>query len=462
MNIVILAAGKGTRMHSELPKVLHPIGGAPMLGHVFNTALALAPESIVIVVGHGADEVKASFAPAVSTSRIPINWVNQDRQLGTGHAVAQTIDFLKAQTTLVLYGDVPLITPTTLSRLIRAGQAGHGMALLTAQLPDPKGYGRIVREPKQANGAIQAIIEDKDASPEIQLICEINTGILLAPTPALVRWLSALENNNAQGEFYLTDIVEMAYKEGLAIASAQPDDPHEILGINNQAQRAQLERYYQLRLGQTLMDSGVRIIDPSRLDIRGSLLCDQDVSIDIDCIFEGAVTIENGATIGPYCVIRNSRIGRGAHIEAFSHIDGADIGQQATVGPYARLRPGTSLGEGAHVGNFVEIKNSQLGARSKANHLSYLGDATIGSRVNVGAGTITCNYDGAEKHRTVIEDDAFIGSDTQLVAPVTVGRGATLGAGTTLTHDAPADELTLSRSQQVTIKGYKRPHKKAH
>jgi len=422
MNIVILAAGKGTRMHSELPKVLHPIGGAPMLGHVLNTALALAPESIVIVVGHGADEVKASFAPAVSTSKIPINWVNQDRQLGTGHAVAQTIDFLKAQTTLVLYGDVPLITPTTLSRLIRAGQAGHGMALLTAQLPDPKGYGRIVREPKQANGAIQAIVEDKDASPEIQLICEINTGILLAPTPALVRWLSALENNNAQGEFYLTDIVEMAYKEGLAIASAQPDDLHEILGINNQA----------------------------------------DVSIDIDCIFEGAVTIENGATIGPYCVIRNSRIGRGAHIEAFSHIDGADIGQQATVGPYARLRPGTSLGEGAHVGNFVEIKNSQLGARSKANHLSYLGDATIGSRVNVGAGTITCNYDGAKKHRTVIEDDAFIGSDTQLVAPVTVGRGATLGAGTTLTHDAPADELTLSRSQQVTIKGYKRPHKKAH
>jgi bifunctional UDP-N-acetylglucosamine pyrophosphorylase/glucosamine-1-phosphate N-acetyltransferase len=319
-----------------------------------------------------------------------------------------------------------------------------------------------VREPKQANGVIQAIIEDQDASPEIQSICEINTGILLAPTSALVRWLSALENNNAQGEFYLTDIVEMACKEGLAIASAQPDDLHEILGINNQAQRAQLERYYQLRLGQTLMDAGVRIIDPSRLDIRGSLLCDQDVSIDIDCIFEGAVTIENGATIGPYCVIRNSRIGRGAHIEAFSHIDGADIGQQATVGPYARLRPGTSLGEGAHVGNFVEIKNSQLGARSKANHLSYLGDATIGSRVNVGAGTITCNYDGAEKHRTVIEDDAFIGSDTQLVAPVTVGRGATLGAGTTLTHDAPAGELTLSRSQQVTIKGYKRPHKKAH
>jgi bifunctional UDP-N-acetylglucosamine pyrophosphorylase/glucosamine-1-phosphate N-acetyltransferase len=462
MNIVILAAGKGTRMHSELPKVLHPIGGAPMLGHVLNTALALAPESIVIVVGHGADEVKASFAPAVSTSKIPINWVNQDRQLGTGHAVAQTINFLKAPTTLVLYGDVPLITPATLQRLIRAGQAGHGMALLTAQLPDPKGYGRIVREPKQANGVIQAIIEDQDASPEIQSICEINTGILLAPTSALVRWLSALENNNAQGEFYLTDIVEMACKEGLAIASAQPDDLHEILGINNQAQRAQLERYYQLRLGQTLMDAGVRIIDPSRLDIRGSLLCDQNVSIDIDCIFEGAVTIENGATIGPYCVIRNSRIGRGAHIEAFSHIDGADIGQQATVGPYARLRPGTSLGEGAHVGNFVEIKNSQLGARSKANHLSYLGDATIGSRVNVGAGTITCNYDGAEKHRTVIEDDAFIGSDTQLVAPVTVGRGATLGAGTTLTHDAPAGELTLSRSQQVTIKGYKRPHKKAH
>lgn len=462
MNIVILAAGRGTRMRSELPKVLHPIGGLPMLGHVLNAALALKPESVVVVVGHGADEVRATLAPLVNDSKIPIHWVSQNPQLGTGHAVAQGINFLTAQTTLVLYGDVPLITPTTLSRLIRAGQASQGMALLTAQVADPTGYGRIVRESGNATGMIKAIIEEKDAPSEIRSIGEINTGILLAPSSSLIRWLSTLENNNTQGEFYLTDIVEMAYKEGLAIASAQPDDLHEVLGVNSQFQRAQLERHYQLRLGQTLMDSGVRIIDPSRLDIRGTLLCDQDVSIDIDCIFEGEVTIESGATIGPYCVIRNTRIGSGTRIEAFSHIDGADIGPHATVGPYARLRPGTSLGEGAHVGNFVEIKNSQLGARSKANHLSYLGDATIGNRVNIGAGTITCNYDGAEKHRTIIEDDAFIGSDTQLVAPVTVGRSATLGAGTTLTHDAPADELTLSRSQQVTIKGYKRPHKKAH
>lgn len=460
MNIVILAAGKGTRMRSELPKVLHEVAGMPMLGHVLGCAMALAPTQIIVVVGHGAETVKAAFDSTAKGSSTPIRFVLQDPPQGTGHAVAQAITLLdQTVPTLVLYGDVPLIQAQTLKRLIDVAAQHEQMALLTAHLENPTGYGRIVRN---ASGQISQIVEEKDADAKTRAIHEINTGILIAPTTKLIGWLGRLTNHNAQGEFYLTDIIQMASQHPHPIGSAQPSSNDEILGINSQSQRADVERLYQQRQAQALMDQGVRLMDPARFDVRGELTCANDVVIDVGCIFEGRVHIDKGATIGPNCVIRNSQIGAGAKIEAFSHIEDAIVGPQAVVGPFARLRPGTELGEGAHVGNFVEIKNTQLGPRSKANHLAYLGDATIGSRVNVGAGTITCNYDGAEKHRTIIEDDAFIGSDTQLVAPVTVGKGATLGAGTTLTQDAPANELTLSRSQQVTIKGYKRPHKKAH
>jgi bifunctional UDP-N-acetylglucosamine pyrophosphorylase/glucosamine-1-phosphate N-acetyltransferase len=458
MNVVILAAGRGTRMRSELPKVLHPVGGMPMLAHVLHAAAVLAATRIVIVTGHGTDQVRATMTPFIGG--LPVLWALQDPPLGTGHAVQQAASLLDpVQPTLVLCGDVPLIQPDTLRRLHTASHSHGGMALLTAHLADPRGYGRIVRD---ASGQVKRIVEERDADDATRAITEINTGMLIAPTTSLLRWLGQLRPDNAQQEYYLTDIIAMAADESLPIGTASPTSPEEILGINSQAQRAQLERLHQRRRADSLMEGGVRLMDPGRIDIRGELRCAPDVSIDVGCVFEGTVEIAQGATIGPHCVIRDARIGPQARIEAFSHIEGADIGPQAIVGPYARLRPGTELGEGAHVGNFVEIKNSQLGPRSKANHLSYLGDATIGSRVNVGAGTITCNYDGSEKHRTVIEDDAFIGSDTQLVAPVTVGRGATLGAGTTLTQDAPANELTLSRSPQVTVKGYRRPHKKAH
>ncbi len=468
MNIVILAAGKGTRMRSELPKVLHPVAGMPMLGHVIRTALALAPSRIILVVGHGADQVRA-WADETPILRqgaregrdaVSIHWALQDPPKGTGHAVQQAIPFLLPDVpTLILYGDVPLITSETLSKLKAEALRHNGMALLTAALANPFGYGRIVRN---TDGEITAVVEEKDASPEVRSIREINTGILMAPTPALVQWLGRLTNHNSQQEFYLTDIIAMASKDKQPIGSVMPKSEDEILGVNSQPQRADIERRHQRQLAQELMDQGVRIMDPERIDIRGSLRCAQDVSIDVGCVFEGDVVIGAGTTVGPYCIIRNSQIDGHVQIEAFSTIDQAVIGPKAVVGPYARIRPGSRLGEGAHVGNFVELKNTELGPRSKANHLSYLGDATIGARVNIGAGTITCNYDGAEKHRTVIEDDAFIGSDTQLVAPVTVGKGATLGAGTTLTQDAPAKTLTLSRSPQVSLKTYQRPHKKAH
>ena len=460
MNVVILAAGKGTRMKSALPKVLHPVGGVPMLGHVLWTALSLQPKTVTVVIGHGADRVRQTFESALQSSDVPVHWAIQDPPQGTGHAVQQAVPYLKpGHTTLVLYGDVPLIRAKTLARLQDCAEKHGGMALLTATLDNPHGYGRILRNAKDE---IIGVVEEKDADAATKTIREINTGVLIAPTNRLIAWLSALTNHNSQQEYYLTDIIAMASKSKHTIGSVAPQSGEEILGINSQAQRAELERHYQQRLAQQLMDEGVQIMDPARIDIRGKLQCARDVLIDVGCVFEGDVTIEQGASIGPHCVIRNSKIGAGAKIEAFSHIEETLVGPKASVGPYARLRPGSQLEEGAHVGNFVELKNTRLGPRSKANHLSYLGDATIGSRVNVGAGTITCNYDGAEKHRTVIEDDAFIGSDTQLVAPVTVGKGATLGAGTTLTQDAPAETLTLSRSPQVTVKGYRRPHKKAH
>lgn len=454
-------------MRSELPKVLHPVAGVPMLGHVFQTAMTLSPTRLILVVGHGADQVRQWVLTTTSKKtdsrvqdRCPIDWAVQDPPQGTGHAVQQAIPFLEPDVpTLILYGDVPLITSETLSRLKAEALRHQGMAVLTARLSDPFGYGRIVRN---AADEIVAVIEEKDATPEIRTIQEINTGFLIAPTVPLIRWLGQLTNQNSQHEFYLTDIIAMASKDKHPIGSVMPTSEDEILGVNSQPQRADIERRVQRQRAQALMDQGVRLMDPERIDIRGTLRCESDVSIDVGCIFEGEVTIGRGTSIGPYCVIRNTQIDSEAQIEAFSTIDQAIIGPKAVVGPYARIRPGSQLGEGAHVGNFVEIKNTELGPRSKANHLSYLGDATVGARVNIGAGTITCNYDGAEKHRTVIEDDAFIGSDSQLVAPVTVGKGATLGAGTTLTQDAPAQTLTLSRSPQVSLKTYQRPHKKAH
>jgi len=461
MNVVILAAGKGTRMRSGLAKVLHPFGGMPMLGHVLKTAQALNPKKIIVVIGHGADQVKAAIQALPDISKAaPIDWVIQDPPQGTGHAVAQTLPKLDLQSAaLVLYGDVPLIRSQTLRQLVDIAENNRGLAVLTAVLESPIGYGRIVRDALQH---IQGIVEEKDADAAIRAICEIKTGFMAAPAEHLAAWVSAIDNRNAQKEFYLTDIIAKSVAEGKAVHGLRSDHNEEILGVNSQEDRAQIERAYQRRIAEQLMSAGVRLQDPERIDVLGQLECASDVSISIGCVFEGTVQIAAGAVIGPHCVIRNAQIGQGAVIEAFSHIDGAAIGPKSVIGPYARLRPGTELAEGVHIGNFVEVKNSVLGPRSKANHLSYLGDASIGSRVNVGAGTITCNYDGAEKHRTTIEDDVFIGSDTQLVAPVTVGRGATLGAGTTLTQDAPEDALTISRAQQVTIKNYRRPQKKEH
>ncbi len=438
MNVVILAAGQGKRMRSDLPKVLHPLAGKPLLGHVLDTARAIGATKICVVYGHGGEQVrKALDAPDVT-------WALQEPQLGTGHAVLQALPGLAnavspAPTfTLVLYGDVPLIRAATLQRLIEVA-GNDSLALLTAHVDDPHGYGRIVR----VDGLVTRIVEEKDADDAEKLIREINTGILVAPTAALARWLPGLGNRNAQGEYYLTDIVALAVAEGMPVVTAHPDAAWETEGVNSKAQLAALERVHQRNVAEQLMEAGVTLADPARIDVRGELVCGRDVSIDVNCVFEGRVVLGDGVQVRANCVLENSVVGAGS-----------------IVGPFARLRPGTELGRDVHIGNFVEVKNSTIADHSKANHLAYVGDATIGSRVNVGAGTITCNYDGANKHRTVIEDDAFIGSDTQLVAPVTVGRGATLGAGTTLTRDAPPDQLTVSRAKQVSIPGWKRPVKK--
>ncbi len=462
MNVVILAAGMGKRMNSDLPKVLHPLAGKPLLGHVLDAAYSLRPEKLAVVHGHGAQKVRATFeapdgAAANTAGRPSIDWVLQTPQLGTGHAVAQAAPFLDdSRPTLVLYGDVPLVTPATLQRLERATQGGSCVALLTQLMPDPTGLGRIVREA----GRVVRIVEHKDADPETLLIQEINTGILIAPTAPLKTWLAALSNDNAQGEYYLTDIIAAAVRDGVAVNAVHPGALWETLGVNSKTQLAELERQFQRNRADALTEAGVTLADPARIDIRGSLQCGRDVSIDVGCVFEGTVTLGDRARIGANCVIKDASIGDDAEILPMSHIDGAEVGLRARVGPFARLRPGTVLGEDKHVGNFVEFKNAKMSAGSKANHLAYVGDADIGARVNIGAGTITCNYDGANKHKTVIEDDVFIGSDSQLVAPVTVRRGATLGAGTTLTREAPADALTISRARQVTVPGWKRPVKK--
>ena len=448
LNVVILAAGKGSRMHSRLPKVLHAIGGKPMLGHVLERATALRADHTIVVYGYGGNAVPSAFGNAA------VEFVRQEPQLGTGHAVQRALPFLKAGgTTLVLYGDVPLTRDATLENLI----CKPGLRLLTATLGEPAGYGRIVRD---KTGRIVRIVEEKDASIREKSIREINTGILCAPTDMLRDWLSKVSNRNAQKEYYLTDIVPLAIASKTEVTSVQPSDDWEILGVNSKDQLAYLERVHQLGNARSLMARGVTLADPWRFDVRGELDCGSDVFIDVNCIFEGKVRLADDVKVGAGCALRNVDIGAGSEVAPYSHLDGAVVGANCRIGPYARLRPGTRLADEVHIGNFVETKATELGNRSKANHLSYLGDTTIGTGVNIGAGTITCNYDGANKHRTVIEDDAFIGSDTQLVAPVTIGRGATIGAGSTITRDAPADSLTLSRAKQMSIPGWKRPVKK--
>ena len=449
MNIVILAAGQGKRMHSNLPKVLHPIAGKALVAHVIDTARSLAPQTLCLVYGHGGDAVRTTLAAP------DLAWALQEPQLGTGHAVQQALPHLKdGGTTLVLYGDVPLIQAETLKRLLQAAQ--DALAILTVELEDPSGYGRIVRN---AKGEVVRIVEQKDSTPEERAIREINTGIMAMPTARLGEWLGRLSNDNAQKEYYLTDIVGMAVADGLPIHTANPKHAWEVLGVNSKVQLAELERVAQRNAAEQLMEGGVRLADPARFDVRGELVCGRDVFIDVNCVFEGKVVLDEAVEVGPNCVLRNARIGAGTKLAAYTHIEDAVVGPDGRIGPFARLRPGAELAEDVHVGNFVEIKKSTIAAHSKANHLAYIGDATIGSRVNVGAGTITCNYDGANKFQTIIEDGAFIGSDTQLVAPVRVGRGATLGAGTTLTKDAPADTLTISRAKQLSIPGWKRPVK---
>jgi bifunctional UDP-N-acetylglucosamine pyrophosphorylase/glucosamine-1-phosphate N-acetyltransferase len=455
LNIVILAAGLGKRMQSDLPKVLHPIAGKPMLAHVLDNARRLDPQRIVVVVGHGAEQVQAAFG-----AQTDLQFALQSPQQGTGHAVQQAVPYLlddgnSANATLVLYGDVPLVQTETLQALLDA--RGDGMAVLTETLQDPSGYGRIVRNDK---GEVQRIVEHKDASSEELAITEVNTGILVAPTARLKAWLGRIDNNNAQGEYYLTDIIGLSVADQLPVNAAQPSERWETLGVNSRLQQAQLERHWQSFQAQRLLEQGVTLADPSRFDLRGTLSCGRDVFIDVGCVFEGQVQLGDGVRIGPHCVVRDAVIEAHTQVDAYSHIVEAQVGCDARIGPYARLRPGAVIGNEAHVGNFVEIKKSTLGQGSKANHLAYIGDAQVGARVNIGAGTITCNYDGVNKHQTIIEDDAFIGSDSQLVAPVRVGKGATLGAGTTLTRDAPANQLTLSRSAQKSIESWKRPEKK--
>ncbi|MDP2784749.1 MAG: bifunctional UDP-N-acetylglucosamine diphosphorylase/glucosamine-1-phosphate N-acetyltransferase GlmU [Sulfurimicrobium sp.] len=450
IDIVILAAGKGSRMNSDRPKVLHELAGRSLLQHALNTSRTLDPAKICVIYGHGGDAVPRAVAQA------EVQMVLQEPQLGTGHAVRQAMPYLNADhVTLVLYGDVPLIRAETLLSLLQMALPGN-VALLTMVMNEPKGYGRIVRK----NGKVMSIVEEKDATPDERAIHEVNTGIMAVPNQYLSAWLAALKNDNSQGEYYLTDIIALAVGQGVEIATVQPAHHWEVLGVNSKSQLAHLERLYQHEQAQNLLEQGVTLIDPKRIDVRGELSCGRDVQIDVNCVFEGHVVLGNGVRVGANCVLREVAVAAGTRIEPFSLLEQAEIGADCRIGPYARIRPGTRLADEVHIGNFVELKNSQVGYNSKINHLSYVGDATVGAKVNIGAGTITCNYDGANKHRTVIEDEAFIGSNTQLVAPVTVGKGATIGAGSTITKDTPSGELSLSRARQITIAGWKRPVKK--
>lgn len=449
LNIAILAAGQGKRMVSRLPKVLQPLAGRPLITHVIDTARALKPDKLCVVYGYGGEQVPQ----AVGAS--DIIFVKQEPRLGTGHALQQALSQLgNSGVTLVLYGDVPLVRRDTLLPMI--DRRTQRVSVLTTELDQPAGYGRILRNKK---GLITGIVEEKDAGAAQRAIREVNTGIMTLPTVRLAAWLAKLKNHNAQREYYLTDLVAIALADGVAVNAVRTPDVWETLGANSRSQLARLERIYQQQCANRLLDQGVTLADPLRIDVRGNLKCGVDVLIDVNCVFEGDVTLGDRVKIGANCVLRSVEIGSGTRIEPFSHIDGATIDGGCRIGPYARIRPGTRLSRDVHIGNFVEVKASEIGTGSKANHLAYVGDATVGRDVNIGAGTITCNYDGASKHRTVIEDDVHIGSDVQLVAPVTIGKGATIGAGATITKNAPPGELTLTRKEQVTRPGWKRPRK---
>ncbi|HEX5056367.1 MAG TPA: bifunctional UDP-N-acetylglucosamine diphosphorylase/glucosamine-1-phosphate N-acetyltransferase GlmU [Gammaproteobacteria bacterium] len=450
LSVIILAAGMGTRMRSATPKVLHELAGRSLLGHALAAAEALAPDSVCVVYGHGGDQLRAAFK-----DRAYIKWREQAPQLGTGHAVMQARDTLSPGTALILYGDVPLIRPQSLAPLLQDAAAG-ALAVLTAEVEDPTGYGRIVRD---QTGSVIAIVEEKDADAATKKIREINSGIMAMPAPVLAGWLGRIDNKNAQAEYYLTDIIALAVADGVTIHSRKVAKIHEIKGINTRRQLAELERTVQRESAEYWMDQGVTLSDPARFDIRGEVKIGRDVVIDVDVILEGKVEIGDNVRIGPFCLIKDAKIGDGAEIHSHCHIEGARIHAGCSVGPFARLRPDTVMHEGAKVGNFVEVKKSVIGEHSKANHLSYIGDAELGRDVNIGAGTITCNYDGANKHKTVIEDGAFIGSDTQLVAPVRIGKDTTIGAGSTITKDTPAGGLTLSRVKQQHVAEWKRPQK---
>ncbi len=456
-----MAAGKGTRMKSKLPKVLHRLGGRALLQHVVDCVVQLSPRQAVVVTGHGADRVEAGVTARAGSaaSALALHFVRQEPQLGTGHAVQQAVPRLTDDgVTLILNGDVPLIEAETLRGLL-SDCAGKRLALLTVNMPDPTGYGRIVRD----GDAVQRIVEHKDASSDERNISEIYTGVMAVPNALLKNWLSRLTNDNSQGEYYLTDIVKLAVLDGAEVVATRISDRVQVDGVNSPVQLAELERAYQLRLAARLMEQGVRISDPARFDVRGTLSCGQDVEIDVNCVFEGLVTLGNDVRIGANCVIANATIAAGAVIHPFTHIDGEKLGVQvgegALVGPFARLRPGAQLGPEVHIGNFVEVKNSTLARGAKANHLAYLGDATVGERVNYGAGSITANYDGANKHRTVIEADVHIGSNCVLVAPVTIGAGGTVGGGSTITKSTAAGTLAVARGKQVSLAGWTRPVK---
>ena len=465
LDVVIMAAGKGTRMKSRLPKVLHRLGGRALLAHVLDCAAQLSARQAVVITGHGAMEVEAACAIRTGAAAdLSLKFVRQEPQLGTGHAVQQTLPVLPDDgITLVLSGDVPLTQAATLQALL-AECDGQRLALLTLSMADPAGYGRIVRAGSQPSSQVRAIVEHKDASDAERAIQEIYSGIMAVPTRLLRRWLARLDNNNVQNEYYLTDIVKFAVEDGVAVVAHQITDAAQVAGVNSPVQLAELERVYQQRLATKLMEQGVRLADPARLDVRGTLECGQDVEIDVNCVFDGRVSLGQGVRIGANCVIANAVIAAGAVIHAFTHIDGEKLGVQvgegAMVGPFARLRPGADLGAEVHIGNFVEVKNSTLARGAKANHLAYLGDATVGERVNYGAGSITANYDGVNKHRTVIEADVHIGSNCVLVAPVTIGAGGTVGGGSTITKSAPAGALSVARGRQVSIANWARPVKK--
>ncbi len=448
-SVIILAAGKGTRMRSSLPKVLQPLAGCPLLGHVIETAKKLDAKNIITIYGHGGDLVQQAFAHE------NVQWVEQTEQLGTGHAVKVTLPVLpKNGVSLILSGDVPCITQETLEKLLNVSRE-TGIGLVTLTLPDATGYGRIVRE----NGKIQAIVEHKDASSEQHKIKEINTGIYCVSNAKLHEWLPRLSNNNAQGEYYLTDIVAMAIADGLEVASVEPLMPFEVEGVNDRLQLAALEREYQADQAKKLMQQGVHLIDPTRFDLRGSLKVGQDVRIDINVIIEGDCELGNNVEIGAGCIIKNTKIASGTKVQPYSVFDNAVVGEDAQIGPFARLRPGAKLAAEVHIGNFVEVKNSSIGLGSKANHFTYLGDAEVGAGSNIGAGTITCNYDGANKFKTIIGDNAFIGSNSSLVAPVHIANGATVGAGSTITQDVAENSLAVERSKQFAKENYQRPQK---